>query len=124
MLALGIGAGDEVIVQGNTYISSVMGITINGAVPVFVEPDMYCQIDADRIEEKITQRTKAVMVVHLYGHVADMDKITHICRQHGLKLIEDCAHVRWIRLWIFVTDISWHWLKTAPSPTERSIRAK
>ena len=88
---LGIGPGDEVIVQGNTYIASVMGITINGAVPVFVEPDMYCQIDADRIEEIITQRTKAVMVVHLYGHVADMDKITHICRQHGLKLIEDCA---------------------------------
>ncbi len=64
---LGIGPGDEVIVQGNTYIASVMGITINGAVPVFVEPDMYCQIDADRIEEKITKRTKAVMVVHRYG---------------------------------------------------------
>lgn len=88
---LGIGPGDEVIVQGNTYIASVMGITINGATPVFVEPDEYYQIDADRIEEKISERTKAVMVVHLYGHVARMDKITHICRQHGLKLIEDCA---------------------------------
>lgn len=88
---LGIGPGDEVIVQGNTYIASVMGITINGAVPVFVEPDAYYQIDADRIEEKITQRTKAVMVVHLYGHVADMDKITDICRRYRLKLIEDCA---------------------------------
>lgn len=88
---LGIGPGDEVIVQGNTYIASVMGITINGAVPIFVEPDKYCQIDADKIEEKITERTKAVMVVHLYGHVADMDKITRICRQYGLKLIEDCA---------------------------------
>lgn len=88
---LGIGAGDEVIVQGNTYIASVMGITINGATPVFVEPDAYFQIDADKIEEKITERTKAVMVVHLYGHVADMDKITDICKRHGLKLIEDCA---------------------------------
>lgn len=88
---LGIGPGDEVIVQGNTYIASVMGITINGATPVFVEPDAYFQIDADKIEEKITSRTKAVMVVHLYGHVADMDKITGICHRHGLKLIEDCA---------------------------------
>lgn len=88
---LGIGSGDEVIVQGNTYIASVMGITINGATPVFVEPDVYYQIDADKIEEKITPRTKAVMVVHLYGHVADMDKITAICRKHHLKLIEDCA---------------------------------
>ncbi len=88
---LGIGSGDEVIVQGNTYIASVMGITINGATPVFVEPDIYYQIDADKIEEKITDRTKAVMVVHLYGHVADMDKITRICHEHQLKLIEDCA---------------------------------
>lgn len=88
---LGIGAGDEVIVQGNTYIASVMGITINGATPVFVEPDSFYQIDADRIEEKITERTKAVMVVHLYGHVADMQKIQTICRKHHLRLIEDCA---------------------------------
>lgn len=88
---LGIGPGDEVIVQGNTYIASVMGITINGATPVMVEPDEYYQIDADKIEEKITERTKAVMVVHLYGHVADMDKIVDICRRHHLKLIEDCA---------------------------------
>lgn len=88
---LGIGRGDEVIVQGNTYIASVMGITMNGATPVFVEPDEYYQIDADKIEEKITEKTKAVMVVHLYGHVADMDKITAICKKHHLKLIEDCA---------------------------------
>lgn len=88
---LGIGAGDEVIVQGNTYIASVMGITMNGATPVFVEPDAYYQIDADKIEEKITEKTKAVMVVHLYGHVADMDRIVEICKKHHLKLIEDCA---------------------------------
>lgn len=88
---LGIGEGDEVIVQGNTYIASVMGITMNGAVPVFVEPDEYYQIDADKIEACITEKTKAVMVVHLYGQAAEMDKITAICRKHHLKLIEDCA---------------------------------
>ena len=56
---LGIGPGDEVIVQGNTYIASVMGITMNGATPVFVEPNQYFGIDADKIEEKITEKTKA-----------------------------------------------------------------
>lgn len=89
--ALGIGKGDEVIVQGNTYIASVMGITINGATPVFVEPDDFYQIDADKIEEKITSRTKAVMVVHLYGQVAQMDKITALCKKYHLRLVEDCA---------------------------------
>ena len=64
---LGIGQGDEVVVQGNTYIASVMGITINGATPVFVEPDEYYNIDASKIEEKITSKTKAILVVHLYG---------------------------------------------------------
>lgn len=89
--ALSIGQGDEVIVQGNTYIASVMGITINGAVPVFVEPDELYQIDVNKIEDKITSRTKAVMVVHLYGHVAQMDKILKLCKKYNLKLIEDCA---------------------------------
>ena len=88
---LGIGSGDEVIVQGNTYIASVMGITMNGATPVFTEPDEYYQIDADKIEACITEKTKAVMVVHLYGHVADMDKIAAVCKKHKLRLIEDCA---------------------------------
>lgn len=88
---LGIGPGDEVIVQANTYIASVMGISMNGATPVFTEPDEYFQIDADKIEEKITEKTKAIMVVHLYGHVADMDKIVSLCKKYNLKLIEDCA---------------------------------
>ncbi len=88
---LGIGRGDEVIVQGNTYIASVMGITINGATPVFVEPDEFYNIDPDRIEEKITERTKAVLVVHLYGQASDMGKIVELCRRHGLQLVEDCA---------------------------------
>lgn len=88
---LGIGPGDEVIVQGNTYIASVMGITMNGATPVFVEPDACYQIDVDKIEARITGRTKAIMVVHLYGLVANMDKIVSVCEKNNLKLIEDCA---------------------------------
>lgn len=88
---LGIGKGDEVIVQGNTYIASVMGITMNGATPVFVEPDQYFGIDADQIEEKITDRTKAVLVTHLYGIASQMDKIVSLCDRHHLKLVEDCA---------------------------------
>lgn len=88
---LGIGKGDEVIVQGNTYIASVMGITINGATPVFVEPDEYFNIDASQIEEKITGKTKAILVVHLYGQASNMDIIMKIARKHNLRVVEDCA---------------------------------
>lgn len=88
---LGIGVGDEVIVQANTYIASVMGITMNGATPVFVEPDEFYNIDASKIEEKITDKTKAVLVVHLYGQTCQMDKIVDICKKHNLRLVEDCA---------------------------------
>lgn len=91
MRVLGIGSGDEVIVQGNTYIASVMGITINGATPVFVEPDQYYNIDADKIEEKITDKTKAILVVHLYGQASNMGPVTELAKKYGLKLIEDCA---------------------------------
>ncbi len=89
--ALGIGEGDEVIVQANTYIASVMGITINGASPVFTEPDRYYNIDEKKIAEKITEKTKAVLVVHLYGQATKMDGIVKLCKEHGLKLVEDCA---------------------------------
>lgn len=88
---LGIGVGDEVIVQGNTYIASVMGITINEATPVFVDSDDDGQIDVEQIEEAITPETKAVMVVHLYGQVTDMTKVVEICKKYHLRLIEDCA---------------------------------
>lgn len=88
---LGIGAGDEVIVQGNTYIASVMGITINGATPVFVEPDEYNNIDASKIEEKITDKTKAILVVHLYGQASNMEPIVALTKKYNLKLVEDCA---------------------------------
>lgn len=88
---LGIGAGDEVLVQGNTYIASVMGITMNGATPVFVEPDEYFAMDPDKIEPLITDRTKAILVTHLYGMASRMDRIVEICRKHHLRLVEDCA---------------------------------
>lgn len=88
---LGIEAGDEVIVQGNTYIASVMGITINGATPVFVEPDEYYNIDAEKVEEKITSRTKAILVVHLYGQASNMEPIMKIAKKYNLRVVEDCA---------------------------------
>lgn len=88
---LGIGSGDEVIVQGNTYIASVMGITINGATPIFVEPDEYYNIDTKKIEEKITDKTKAVLVVHLYGQASKMDDIMALAKKYNLRVIEDCA---------------------------------
>ena len=88
---LGVGAGDEVIVSANAYIACVMGITINGATPVFVEPDEYDNMDADKIEAAITPRTKAILAVHLYGQSCDMAKIMQIARAHDLKVVEDCA---------------------------------
>lgn len=88
---LNIGKGDEVIVQGNTYIASVMGITMNGATPIFVEPDEYFGMDPDKIEPLITARTKAILVTHLYGMASRMDRIVAICKKHGLRLVEDCA---------------------------------
>ncbi|MBE6877570.1 MAG: DegT/DnrJ/EryC1/StrS family aminotransferase [Ruminococcaceae bacterium] len=88
---LNIGKGDEVIVQGNTYIASVMGITMNGATPVFVEPDENYGIDVEKIESHITERTKAILVVHLYGMASRMDKIVELCKKYKLKLVEDCA---------------------------------
>lgn len=88
---LHIGPGDEVLVQGNTYIASVMGITINGAIPVFIEPDEHYGMDPARMEQAITSKTKAVLVTHLYGMASRMDEITGICKKHGLRLVEDCA---------------------------------
>ena len=89
--ALGIGHGDEVLVPGNTYIASVMGITENGATPVFIEPDKYYTIDAERIEEAITPKTRAILPVHLYGQACSMREIQKIAKDHGLYMIEDCA---------------------------------
>jgi len=84
--------GDEVIVPANTYIASILSITDNGLVPVLVEPKLETyQIDDSLIEEKISPKTKAIMIVHLYGQCAYTDRIAEICRRYDLKLIEDNA---------------------------------
>lgn len=88
---LGVGTGDEVIVCANAYVACTMGISINGATPVFVEPDAYLNIDADQIEAAITDRTKAILAVHLFGQACDMQKILEITQRHRLYLVEDCA---------------------------------
>lgn len=90
--ALGITDGDEVIIPSNTYIATALAVTYTGAVPVFVDPDIRTyNIDAAKIEERITEKTKAIMPVHLYGQPADMDAILDIAHRHGLFIVEDCA---------------------------------
>lgn len=90
--AYGIGEGDEVIVPANTFIATVLAITYEGATPVFVEPDeQTLLINPQLIEEKITDKTKAIMVVHLYGRIAAMDQIMPIADKHGLFVFEDSA---------------------------------
>lgn len=89
--AVGVGEGDEVLVQANTFIATALAITQNGATPVFVEADDYFGIDPVSIEKAITPKTKAVMVVHLYGQPCDMDAVMAVAHKHGLKVIEDCA---------------------------------
>ena len=85
-------AGDEVIVPANTYIASILAITENRLKPVLVEPSpATLEIDDALIEQAITSRTQAIMIVHLYGRCAYTDRIGEICRKHGLKLIEDNA---------------------------------
>jgi dTDP-4-amino-4,6-dideoxygalactose transaminase len=84
--------GDEVIVPANTYIASILSITENRLIPVLVEPDINTlQIDDTLIEQAITERTRAIMIVHLYGRCAYTSRIADICRRHNLKLIEDNA---------------------------------
>lgn len=90
--ALGIKNGDEVIVPSNTYIATVLAVTYVGATPVLVEPDINTfNIEPSKIEEKITNKTKAIIPVHLYGQVCDMDNIMRIAKNHDLYVIEDCA---------------------------------
>ena len=90
--ALGIGSGDEVITVANSWISTSETVTQAGARVVFVDidPDYYT-INPAKIEAKITERTKAIIPVHLYGHPANMTEITRIAKKHNLKVIEDCA---------------------------------
>ncbi len=84
--------GDEVIVPANTYIATILAITDNGLVPVLVEPNINTfQIDENLIEERITSKTKAITIVHLYGQCAYTEKIGKLCKKYNLKLIEDNA---------------------------------
>jgi dTDP-4-amino-4,6-dideoxygalactose transaminase len=90
--ALGIGAGDEVITTPFTFFATVEAILYTGAKPVFVdiEPETY-NIDASLIEKRITEKTKAILPVHIFGHPADMKSIMNIAKKYNLKVIEDCA---------------------------------
>lgn len=90
--AYGIKEGDEVIVPSNTYIATALAVSYTGATPVFVEPSMISyNIDPEKIEEKITNKTKAIMAVHLYGQPADMDSILALAEKYNLRVIEDAA---------------------------------
>lgn len=90
--ALGIKTGDEVIVPANTYIATALAVTYVGATPVFVEPDIRTfNIDSTKVEDKITNSTKAIIPVHLYGQPCDMDPIMKIAKKHNLYVVEDCA---------------------------------
>lgn len=90
--ALGIGAGDEVLTASHTFVATAEAIIHAGAKPVFVDIDEETYlIDPEKIEEKITERTKAIVVVHLYGQPVDMDRIMYVARRHELWIIEDSA---------------------------------
>ncbi len=90
--ALGVGSQDEVIIPSNTYIATALAVTYVGAVPILVEPDIRTfNIDPSKIEEKITDKTKAIMPVHLYGQPCDMDPVMEIARKYNLLVVEDCA---------------------------------
>lgn len=92
LVALGIGPGDEVIVPDFTFAATINAVLYTGATPVIVdiEPDSWC-ISPEEIEKAVTPRTKAIIPVHIYGQPCDMDRICRIAREHGLKVVEDCA---------------------------------
>ena len=90
--AYGFSEGDEIIVPSNTYIATILAVSQNGCTPVLVEPDINTyNINPDLIEEKITPKTKAIIVVHLYGRAVDMEKIWELAKKYNLKIIEDSA---------------------------------
>lgn len=92
LLALGIGEGDEVIVPTLTYVASVNAVRYVGAKPIFVDSDKESwNIDVQKVESLITNKTKAVMAVHLYGNPCEMHKLSQLCKKHGISLIEDAA---------------------------------
>lgn len=90
--AYGFGIGDEIIVPSNTYIATILAVSENGCTPVLVEPDINTyNINPNLIEEKITQKTKAIIVVHLYGQAVQMEKVWQLAKKYNLKVIEDSA---------------------------------
>jgi dTDP-4-amino-4,6-dideoxygalactose transaminase len=90
--ALGVGEGDEVIVPSDTFIATALAVTYVGAKPVFIEPDIRTfNIDPQRIEAAVSERTRAIMPVHLYGQPCDMDPIMELAERYGLYVVEDCA---------------------------------
>ncbi len=92
LMVLDLDKKSEIIVPSNTYIATILSIIRNGNIPILVEPDLKTyNIDPERIEASISQNTRAIMVVHLYGKPCDMDPILDICKHHNLCLIEDCA---------------------------------
>lgn len=91
--------GDEVLVPSNTYIASILSITENNLIPVLIEPNLdFYNIDENLIEEKITDKTKAILIVHLYGQVAYTEKIYKIAKKYKLKIIEDAAQAHGVEL--------------------------
>lgn len=96
--AMDIGPGDEVIIPSNTFIATALAVSYVGAAPVFVEPEINSyNIDVNRIEDKISENTKAIIAVHLQGRPAEMDRINDIARMYGLKVIEDAAQAHGAR---------------------------
>ena len=92
LAALGVGRGDEAIVPAYTFISSSTSILHNNAIPVFCDilPDTFC-LDPEDVKKRITDKTKAIMPVHLFGHPAEMDEIMEIAEERDLMVVEDCA---------------------------------
>ena len=91
LLTAGIKPEDEINVQANGYIATMLGIIQCGAKPVFVELNEFFNMDSNRIEDAVTSKTRAVLVTHLYGFATEMDEIVDICMRKNLLLFEDCA---------------------------------
>lgn len=94
---LGLGGRDEILVQANTYIATMLAVSHNNVKIIAAEPDEYYNMEPLEIERRITNKTKAVLITHMYGQAADMKEIPKICRNHQLMLMEDCAQAHFAR---------------------------
>lgn len=93
LAAMGVGPGDEVITQANTYVATSFAVNYVGATPVFVDVEpVYGNIDVSKVEEKITERTKVIIPVHIYGHPVDMQPLMELAGKYNLKVLEDASH--------------------------------